>query len=231
LNQQEGVIKFALEFREAPPLPYAALREINAWRKVLYLLRLTGQDPARYGGLGYGNISQRLEPYDAPPERRRFVVSGTQTGGLAELDAGHYTTVVESYPKANRLVAEGPIRPSSESLTHGALYALDVSLRFIMHAHSPEIWRHAAALGIPRTDPAAAYGTPEMAAETRRLLRDEAVRAGGIFAMGGHEDGLVAFGRTAEEAGTVLLRALARAFQLGGGECGLLSAEFEGRPH
>jgi hypothetical protein len=53
-----------------------------------------------------------------------------------------------------------------------------------------------------------------MAAETRRLLRDEAVRAGGIFAMGGHEDGLVAFGRTAEEAGTVLLRALARAFQL-----------------
>jgi len=231
LNQQEGVIKFALEFREAPPLPDAALREINAWRKVLYLLRLTGQDPARYGGLGYGNISQRLEPYDAPPERRRFVVSGTQTGGLAELDVGHYTTVVESYPKANRLVAEGPIRPSSESLTHGALYALDVSLRFIMHAHSPEIWRHAAALGIPRTDPAAAYGTPEMAAETRRLLRDEAVRAGGIFAMGGHEDGLVAFGRTAEAAGTVLLRALARAFQLGGGECGLLSAEFEGRPH
>jgi ribulose-5-phosphate 4-epimerase/fuculose-1-phosphate aldolase len=214
LTQQEGVIKFALEFRAAPPLPYVALREINAWRKVLYLLRLTGQDPARYGGLGYGNISQRLVPFDAPPERRRFVISGTQTGGLAELDAGHYTTVVESYPKANRLVAEGPIRPSSESLTHGALYALDASLRFIMHAHSPEIWRHATALGIPLTDPAAAYGTPEMADETRRLLRDEAVRAGGIFAMGGHEDGLVAFGRTAEEAGTVLLRALARALAL-----------------
>ncbi|HXV22364.1 MAG TPA: class II aldolase/adducin family protein [Desulfuromonadales bacterium] len=214
MSQQEGVIKFALEFRAAPPLPYAALREINAWRRVLYLLRLTGQDPARYGGLGYGNISQRLEPFDAPPERRRFVVSGTQTGGLAELNAGHYTTVLESWPEENRLVAEGPIRPSSESLTHGALYALDASLRFIMHAHSPEIWRHAAALGIPLTDPAAAYGTPEMAAETRRLLRDEAVRAGGIFAMGGHEDGLVAFGRTAEAAGTVLLCALARALAL-----------------
>ncbi|HEY7746171.1 MAG TPA: class II aldolase/adducin family protein [Desulfuromonadales bacterium] len=214
MAQQEGVIKFDLVFTEAPPLPYAALREINAWRKVLYLLRLTGQDPTRYGGLGYGNISQRLEPYDAPPELRRFVISGTQTGGLAELDAGHYTTVLESWPEANRLVAEGPIRPSSESLTHGALYALDAGLRFVMHAHSPEIWRHAAVLGIPCTDPAAAYGTPEMAAETRRLFRDEAVRAGGIFAMGGHEDGLVAFGRTAEEAGTVLLHVLARAFQL-----------------
>jgi hypothetical protein len=55
-----------------------------------------------------------------------------------------------------------------------------------------------------------------MAAETRRLFRDEKVRAGGIFAMGGHEDGVVAFGRTAEAAGTVLLCVLARAFQLGG---------------
>jgi hypothetical protein len=32
--------------------------------------------------------------------------------------------------------------------------------------------------------------------------------------MGGHEDGLVAFGNSAEEAGRVLLCALARAFQL-----------------
>jgi hypothetical protein len=32
--------------------------------------------------------------------------------------------------------------------------------------------------------------------------------------MGGHEDGVVAFGRTAEAAGTALLRALARALVL-----------------
>lgn len=213
--QQEGVIKFNLEFREAPPLPAAELREINAWRRILFLLRLTGQDPSRYDGLGYGNISQRLEPYDAPPEQRRFVISGTQTGGLAELGPEHYTAVLESHPEENRLVAEGPLRPSSESLTHATLYTLDASLRCVMHAHSPEIWRHAVALGLPCTDPAAAYGTMEMAAETRRLMRDATVRAGGIFIMGGHEDGVVSFGRTAEEAGTVLLHLLARAFQLG----------------
>jgi hypothetical protein len=53
-----------------------------------------------------------------------------------------------------------------------------------------------------------------MAAETRRLFADPAVRAGAIFAMGGHEDGLVAFGRTAEEAGGALVRTLARALAL-----------------
>jgi ribulose-5-phosphate 4-epimerase/fuculose-1-phosphate aldolase len=211
LAQLEGVIQFDLEFRLAPPLPIAALREISAWRRILYLLRLTGQDPQRYDGLGFGNISQRFEPYEAPPERRRFVISGTQTGGLADLGPEHYATVLESHPEANRLVAEGPIRPSSESLTHGALYALDELLRCVMHVHSPEIWRQAAALDLPRTDPAAAYGTPAMAAETARLFRAEAVRAGGLFVMGGHEDGVVAFGRTAEAAGTALLRALARA--------------------
>lgn len=222
MTQQEGIIKFALEFRPAPPLPAAALRETNAWRRILYLLHLTGRDPARYDGLGYGNLSQRLEPFDAPPAQRRFVISGTQTGGLADLGAEHYTTVLEAYPDENRLVAEGPLRPSSESLTHAALYALDASLRFVMHAHSPEIWRHAAALGLPLTDPAAAYGTPEMASETKRLFHDEKVRAGGIFVMGGHEDGVVAFGRTAEEAGTVLLLALARAFQLEAEEGGCM---------
>jgi hypothetical protein len=213
LTQSEGVIKFELEFRAAAPLPAAALREINAWRKVLYLLRLTGRDPARYGGLGYGNISQRLDP-GAGSTGISFVISGTQTGGLADLGPEHYTTVLESWPAANRLVAAGPIRPSSESLTHGALYTLDRTLNFIMHVHSPEIWRHAAALGLPLTDPAAAYGTPAMAAETRRLFADPAVRAGAIFAMGGHEDGLVAFGRTAEEAGGALVRTLARALAL-----------------
>ena len=32
--------------------------------------------------------------------------------------------------------------------------------------------------------------------------------------MGGHEDGIIAFGRTADEAGGVMLTYLSRAFQL-----------------
>lgn len=214
MNQQEGVIKFDLQFTPAAPLPPEELREINAWRRILHLLGLTGQDPERYDGLGYGNISRLLEPLDAPASRWRFVISGTQTGGLSDLNEGHYALVTECDPERNRVVAEGPIRPSSEALTHGTLYQADSALRFVMHVHSPEIWRSARALKIPLTDENAAYGTPEMAAEVRRLLGQPSVREGRIFAMGGHEDGLVAFGRTAEEAGTVLVNLLARAFQV-----------------
>lgn len=211
---REGVIKFDLDFTEAPPLPAEALRELNAWRRILFLLGLTGRDPARYEGLGYGNVSMRLPPFVAPPHRRGFVVSGTQTGGMAELGPQHYTLVREFDPEANRVVAAGPIRPSSEALTHAALYALDEALRCVLHVHSPELWRHAAVLDIAATSPQAAYGTPAMAAEVARLYADPAVRSEGILAMGGHEDGLVAFGASAEEAGTVLVRRLARAMQL-----------------
>lgn len=213
----EGVIKFQLDYSPADPLPDEAIAEINAWRKVLFLLRLTGRDPERYDGLGYGNISCRVAPFSAPAKKRPFLISGTQTGGLPMLGAEHYATVLACDTERNRVVAEGPVRPSSEALTHGALYQVDSSLRCVMHAHSPEIWRHAGRLGIPATRKDAAYGTPEMAAEVRRLLADDAVRQGAIFAMAGHEDGLVAFGANAETAGTVLLRHLARAFQLQSG--------------
>jgi L-ribulose-5-phosphate 4-epimerase len=195
-------------------MPFDKSREINAWRKILYMTQLIGQDPARYGGFGYGNISQRLVPFDAPERQRRFVISGTQTGGLADLTEEHYATVLECHPDQNLVVAEGPIRPSSESMTHAALYAVDDSLRCVIHAHSPYIWHSAQSLGIPITRESVAQGTPEMAEEVQRLFRDKPLRELFIFAMGGHEDGVVSFGRTVQEAGTVLMNYLARAFRM-----------------
>ena len=208
-GQADGVIKFQLDFTPGPALPAAVLAELNGWRKILFLLGLIGQDPGRYGGYGYGNISRRLETGSG-----QFVISGTQTGGLPNLTAAHYVTVSACSPAENRLAACGPVKPSAESLTHGAVYAQDAALDWVMHAHSPELWRHAAALGLPVTSPAVAYGTPAMAGEVARLFRETDVRGQGVFAMGGHEDGLVAFGCTAAEAGGVLTAALARAFQL-----------------
>ncbi len=216
MKEREGVIKFSLDFTEAPAVLPEEIAELNAWRQILFRLGLVGRDPARYGGLGYGNVSLRLPPWDSPGDRRPFLVSGTQTGGLPDLGPGHYTTVLSCHPGENRIVASGPIRPSSEALTHGALYALDPSLRVVLHVHSPAIWRRAAELGIPLTSAEAAYGTPEMAAEVRRLFVDPAVRSGRLLAMGGHEDGLVAFGATAEEAGLPLVAALARALHRAG---------------
>ena len=167
--------------------------------------------PNRYGGYGFGNISQRLPPFEAPAHHRLFVISGTQTGSLAELTPDHYALVLKCDPDRNIIVASGPIRPSSESLTHGTLYDLDDSLRFVMHVHSPEIWGCAPLLGIPITDRRVPYGSPEMAEEVRRLFRETDVRDQRLFSMGGHEDGVVSFGRTADEAGKALLGCLERA--------------------
>ncbi|MDX1546565.1 MAG: class II aldolase/adducin family protein [Rhodothermales bacterium] len=208
---QEGVIKYQLWFLERPPLPAEALSGIDAWRRLLFQTGLIGQDPARYGGYGYGNVSVRVPPLEAPPTWRRFAISATQTGGLPVLGPEHYALVRGCYPAENLIVAEGPGLPSSEALTHGVLYALDAGVRAVLHVHSPALWHAAAPLGLPVTRPDVPYGTPEMAGEVARLFAETDVRQRRLFAMGGHEDGLVAFGATAEEAGTVLLAALARA--------------------
>jgi L-ribulose-5-phosphate 4-epimerase len=121
--------------------------------------------------------------------------------------------VTGCYPAENRLVAHGPVQPSSESLTHGAIYVLDSRILWVVHAHSPEIWRNAAALGLPMTG-AVPYGTPAMAEEVQRLFHASDLPEKRIFGMAGHEDGIVTFGRTAEEAGGVMLAYLARALQI-----------------
>ena len=209
MSKEEGVIKFQMRYAEGPALPVEAIREVNAWRKILVMLQLIGQQPDRYMGYGFGNISCRLEPFRAPGTHRRFVITGTQTGEIADLAPVHYVTVTECYPAQNLTVAEGPVRPSSESMTHGAVYALDSRIRWVMHGHSPHIWHAAQRLGLPITDPAVPYGTPEMSAEVARLYRTTDMRTRRIFSMGGHEDGIISFGRTANEAGSVLLAALA----------------------
>ncbi len=208
VSAQEGVTKFDLVHRPSAPFPRRQLRDLIAWRMILWRLGLIGQDPARYGGVGFGNVSQRLP---ARGRATRFAVSGTQTGALPVLAARHFAVVTACYPERNRVEAEGPIAPSSESLTHGMLYALDASIRFVFHVHAPDIWRQARALKLPRTAPHVAYGTPAMAAEMRRLLRSGQLRRNPILVMGGHEDGVIGFGRSADEAGAALLGALATA--------------------
>ena len=195
-------------------MPYDRLREINAWRRILYLTQLLGQDPARYDGFGYGNISQRVGSSGAVAGQPQFVISGTQTGHLADLTGEHYATVLACYPERNLVVAEGPTWPSSESMTHGMLYAVDDSVQSAIHVHSSHIWRAARDLGLPVTDASIAQGTPEMAEEVRRLFQETQVRDRSVFAMGGHVDGVVSFGRSVEEAVSVLISCLARAFQL-----------------
>jgi len=210
MTKTEGVVKYHLDFTRAGIDP-AGIEEINAWRKIMYRLGLIGRDPDRYGGFGYGNISTRL--VDEVPQPV-FVISGTQTGHLAALGPEHYAIVASCDPQQNTIVARGPIKPSSEALTHHSVYLSDASVGCVIHAHCPEIWRAAQALDIPATPESAAYGTPEMATEIERLFTDTDVHQKGLLAMGGHTDGVVACGRTPREAGTAMIACLARALQI-----------------
>jgi ribulose-5-phosphate 4-epimerase/fuculose-1-phosphate aldolase len=207
--EEEGVIKFDLRFSAGPPVAMDTLTELNKWRQILWKHALIGQDPSRYEGYGFGNISQRTGPPDQPRGKRQFVISGTQTGHLEALDNRHYACVTAYDAETNQVCAEGPVRPSSESMTHGVIYDLDNGLRVVLHVHSPDIWNSATAQGIPVTNVSVEYGTPEMSHEVERLYSQSDVREKGIFSMGGHEDGVVAFGHTADEAGNTLLTALA----------------------
>lgn len=212
MPQQEGVIKFQLDYSDGPAVRTDEIAEINAWRQILFRLRLIGREPGRYGGYAFGNVSLRI-----PSAGRRcsFLISGTQTGGLEELGAEHYASVLDCDIAANSITATGPIRPSSEALTHAAVYERGETIRAVLHAHSPEIWHCASAIGLPMTSSQAAYGTPEMAEEVERLFAQTDVLGQKIFAMGGHEDGVVSFGEKPEEAGMVLVRSLTQALEKG----------------
>jgi len=208
LMTAEGISKFRLQFSLTSGIP--DLSDMIAWRRIMYLMGLIGQNPNRYSGLGYGNISRRFISSEFPEDRKAFIISGSQTGHLPELSEEHYTLVTECCPEENYVAAQGPIRPSSESLTHGAVYIQDSAISAVIHAHSPEIWQNARKLNIPITSENAAYGTPEMAADIRRLFSDTSVKEKGIFAMGGHEDGVVSFGKSLEMAGCILICCLAK---------------------
>ncbi|HEY3342057.1 MAG TPA: class II aldolase/adducin family protein, partial [Anaerolineae bacterium] len=142
MTQQEGTVKFQLDYTDGQIPAYEEIRELNAWRRLFFVTGLIGQDPLRYGGYGYGNVSQRLPPFSSFGQAQ-FAVSGTQTGELPELTASHYCMVTECWPAQNRVVAHGPIKPSSESMTHGMVYGMDDALRYVFHTHSPTIWRAA----------------------------------------------------------------------------------------
>ncbi len=210
----EGVTKFRQEFKEMPPIKYNIIRELNLWRNALHREGLIGHDPNRYDGADYGNVSQLLKPYNHPRDKRRFVITGTQTGHLVNLTEKNYTIVAAYYPKENLVFTEGPVKASSESMTHGIIYDLDDSIRFVFHVHCPYIWQRSKELLIPTTSQRVEYGTPEMAEEVERLYKETDLPDLHIFSMGGHEDGIIAFGSTLEDVGSTIAKYLGKDLDL-----------------
>ena len=142
MAEQEGVIKFSYEFEKRLTISEVPW-EMQIWRDLFVGYELIGQVPDRYGGFGFGNLSCRVG--------EAFSITASQTGGLKCLSALDYALVHDWSLVRNHLSATGDKEPSSESLTHAAIYDSCPSVRFVFHVHSPLIWHARQALGLPET--------------------------------------------------------------------------------
>ncbi|MCB0549341.1 MAG: class II aldolase/adducin family protein [Phaeodactylibacter sp.] len=191
----EGYIKFETHWKKAPPLPEAALAEIQAFRQRLYELGLIGAYP---NGIGYGNISRRFG------REGQFIISGSATGNFPALSSCHYTLVTKVAASQNQLWCEGPIVASSESMSHAAVYEECPWVNGVIHVHHAGLW-NTLLHKVPTTDKKAPYGSPEMVASIIELMRKTKLKEQRIFVMEGHEEGIFSFGSTLEEAFEVLM--------------------------
>lgn len=187
----EGYTKYECAWQQASSLPVETIAELNAWRNRLYDEGLIGYYPEH--GVGFGNVSIR------EGSASEFIISGTQTGHIPRTDEHHYARVTRCEIEANRVHCEGPVQASSEALTHAAIYALDPAIRAVVHVHDAALWSELIDKA-PTTSRDVSYGTPEMALEFRRLYEDTDFAVQGIAIMGGHEEGIVSFGRDVEQA-------------------------------
>jgi ribulose-5-phosphate 4-epimerase/fuculose-1-phosphate aldolase len=150
-------------------------------------------------GVGFGNLSVR------DGSTTSFYITGSATGGLPELTPTDCVRVVAFDFARNWLRYEGAAIPSSESLTHAAIYESDPTISAVIHCHDLVLWRTLLDRA-PTTSKAIAYGTPEMAYEIMRLFTESDVRSRQIFVMAGHEGGIVTFGKNFEDAFGVVMR-------------------------
>lgn len=190
---ERGSILFECRWHKAPSTSGPHMRQLMMWREQLYQLDLIGVNEQ---GVGFGNLSCRVPDYDP------FFISGTGTGWMKRLGPQHFTQVTDWDYAGNWLECRGPCRASSESLSHAAVYEARSEAQAVIHVHHRGLWE-ALYQRIPTTHPKVEAGTPAMAQAIQQLLGEG--NPGGIFVMGGHQDGLMAFGGSLEEAGQQLV--------------------------
>lgn len=203
----DGVIKYdRSNFSQCGPLDSSEYSALESWRKRLYAINLIGEYPEEK--VGFGNISVRKD-YSPLFQSKvpQFVITGTQTGKYADLDGRHYTRVLDYQIDQLKIKMMGPVEASSEALTHAAIYAHNKNIQAIFHIHSKDIWQGMIDDQYDFTCKSIPYGTVEMAHATERCV---AQKDYGTFCMHGHEDGVVAYGRSLEEAGKLILDLHAR---------------------
>ena len=101
----------------------------------------------------------------------------------------------------------GPLKASSESLTHAAIYLADPGANAVIHVHSIELWNELIHK-VPTTNPSMDYGTAGLAKDIFRLFKDSDVYEKRIIIMAGDRAGILSFGNDMDEAVNVLMEYL-----------------------
>ena len=202
MTYDEGYIKYDIDWTPGPAPNVEAARDLDRWRRPLFDAGLIGEYADL--GIGYGNISVRSG------SSGQFLISGTQTGHLAKTDEHHYALVTDVDINANVVSCRGPVKASSEAMTHAAIYALDKRISAVVHVHSKSLWGKYRNV-LPTTNADVPYGTPQMARELARLFAGSDFEPTGVAVMAGHEEGLISFGRSLEAAAQRMLSLVLRA--------------------
>ncbi len=196
--RDEGIIKFDCRWTDGRAPVGELVSELIEYRQRLFNLNLIGVYP---DGIGFGNISARS------PGANEFFISASQTGHISPASFEHFSIVTKYSIEQNWLECHGPLKASSESLTHAMIYQAFPDVNAVIHVHHDLNWQRLQNL-VPTTAARVAYGTPAMAAEVERLAREAQLAEHRIMIMAGHEDGIISFGQNLSEALATLLKHL-----------------------
>jgi L-ribulose-5-phosphate 4-epimerase len=192
--KDEGYIKYQPIWQKTGiDVERNVLDEMNRVRRVLKEQGWLGVLP---DGIGFGNLSVRIG------NTGHFLISGSGTGNLESLRSRDFAMVNDVDITENQLSCRGLTKASSESMTHAVFYRFSGAINAVIHIHGRDLWAKYFNI-LPTSSPGAAYGTPEMAYFIEELLKKQLLSSG-VMVMGGHKDGLVAYGESLEEAYEIL---------------------------
>lgn len=190
----EGVIKYSSERIDGLVTTTSALDELNAARTALFDLNLIGVYP---NGIGYGNGSLRAAGL-------QFIISASATGSVRHLAPEQYCLVEAFSIDRNWVRSRGRLAASSESMTHGAIYSANPAVHCVLHVHHRRLFDSLLLQGAARTSADVPYGTPAMARAVTQLIQAQTALPV-LFAMAGHDEGVVAYGSGVSSTVALLL--------------------------
>jgi hypothetical protein len=179
----DGIIKYQAERRVGELPAMDQLETLNRARTTLFDWGLVGAYP---NGVGYGNVSLRYEG-------KQFAITASATGSDRSLTQSQYCLIESFSIDENRVWSRGSLHASSESMTHGAIYAACPAAQCIMHVHSRALFDHLLQTDAPNTPADIPYGTPAMARCVSQLVSAQD-KLPVLFVMAGHDEGVVAYG-------------------------------------